>query len=92
MDRVELRTLWVGPTFDESEVHSRRARRGLGGGSDMEIGIKWQVFAGDKDRKWIPTTALITSAIAPTGGSSPLSSGIAEPISTSSTAGASPKS
>jgi hypothetical protein len=45
----------------------------------MEVGIKWQLFAGDKERKWIPTTALITSAIAPTGGGSPLSSGVAEP-------------
>ena len=45
----------------------------------MEVGFKWQLFAGDKDRKWIPTTALITSVIAPTGGTSPLSSGTAEP-------------
>ena len=79
LDRVELRTLWVGPTFDEESAASRRARRGIGGASDMEVGIKWQLIAGDKERKWIPTTALITSAIAPTGGSSSLSSGVAEP-------------
>jgi hypothetical protein len=79
MDRVELRTLWVGPTFDEESAASRRARRGIGGAADTEVGIKWQLIAGDKERKWIPTTALITSAIAPTGGSSSLSSGVAEP-------------
>ena len=79
MDRVELRTFWEGPTIaSPPSVRGRRGTR-LGGGSDMEVGIKWQLFAGDKDRKWIPTTALITSAIAPTGGNSPLSSGTAEP-------------
>ena len=79
MDRVEFRMFWEGPTFAPmpSSLHRRGNR--LGGSSDMEVGIKWQLFAGDKDRKWIPTTALITSAIAPTGGASPLSSGIAEP-------------
>lgn len=79
MDRVEFRIFWEGPTI--ASPPSSRGRRGtrLGGGSDMEVGIKWQLFAGDKDRKWIPTTALITSAIAPTGGNSPLSSGVAEP-------------
>jgi Putative MetA-pathway of phenol degradation len=79
MDRVEFRIFWEGPTI--AAPPSSRGRRGtrLGGGSDMEVGIKWQLFAGDKDRKWIPTTALITSAIAPTGGNSPLSSGVAEP-------------
>jgi hypothetical protein len=79
MDRVEFRMFWEGPTF--ASTPSSRGRRGtrLGGGSDMEVGIKWQLFAGDKDKKWIPTTALITSAIAPTGGNSPLSSGTVEP-------------
>jgi hypothetical protein len=79
MDRVEFRIFWEGPTI--ASPPSSRGRRGtrLGGSSDMEVGIKWQLFAGDKDRKWIPTTALITSAIAPTGGNSPLSSGVAEP-------------
>jgi hypothetical protein len=79
MDRVEFRVFWLGPTFDEGQTHVRRPRRGLRGTADMEVGIKWQLFAGDKDRKWIPTTALITSVIAPTGGTSPLSSGTAEP-------------
>ena len=45
----------------------------------MEVGFKWQFFAGDKERKWIPTTALITSIIAPTGGASTLSSETVEP-------------
>ena len=79
MDRVEFRMFWLGPTFDEAPSRVVRRRRGLGGPSDMEVGFKWQLFAGDKDRKWIPTTALITSVIAPTGGNSPLSSGMAEP-------------
>jgi hypothetical protein len=79
MDRVEFRMFWLGPTFDEALARIRRPRRGLGGPSDMEVGVKWQLFAGDKDRKWIPTTALITSIIAPTGGNAPISSGTAEP-------------
>ena len=40
----------------------------LNGPSDMEIGFKWQLIEGNKDAKWIPTTALITSIFAPTGG------------------------
>ena len=78
-DRVELRMFWEGPTFAPTNSSPHRRGNRLGGSSDMEVGIKWQLFPGDKDRKWIPTTALITSAIAPTGGSSPLSSGIVEP-------------
>jgi hypothetical protein len=77
-DRVEFRMFWEGPTIASATPVLRRGSR-LGGGSDMEVGFKWQLFPGDKDRKWIPTTALITSAIAPTGGNSPLSNGIAEP-------------
>jgi Putative MetA-pathway of phenol degradation len=79
MDRVEFRIFWEGPTIASPPSSGGRRGTRLGGGSDMEVGIKWQLFAGDKDRKWIPTTALITSAIAPTGGNSPLSSGVAEP-------------
>ena len=45
----------------------------------MEIGFKWQLFAGDKERKWLPTTALITSIFAPTGGSDLFSSETVEP-------------
>ena len=68
MDRVEFRMFWEGPTFAPDRTSPRRRGDRLGGSSDMEVGIKWQLFAGDKDRKWIPTTALITSVIAPTGG------------------------
>src|SRR5262249_27135400 len=53
--------------------------RHLIGPSDMEAGFKWQLFPGDKERKWIPTTALITSVIAPTGGSSAFGSHTVEP-------------
>jgi hypothetical protein len=79
MNRVEFRTFWLGPTEDDSSTRTPLRRRGLGGPSDLEIGFKWQLFAGDKERPWIPTTALITSVIAPTGGGSQLSSGVAEP-------------
>jgi Putative MetA-pathway of phenol degradation len=79
IDRVELRTFWFGPTFEQGQSLTRRRGRAIGGESDTEIGFKWQLFAGDKERKWIPTTALITSIIAPTGGSSVLSSQTVEP-------------
>jgi hypothetical protein len=78
-DRMEFRVFWEGPTFAQPASSPGHRGTRLGGGSDMEVGFKWQLFAGNKDRKWIPTTALITSVIAPTGGSSPLSSGSAEP-------------
>jgi hypothetical protein len=45
----------------------------------MEVGFKWQLFPGDEKRQWIPTTALITSIYAPTGGTSPYSSETVEP-------------
>jgi hypothetical protein len=45
----------------------------------MEVGFKWQLFKGDPNRKWIPTTALITSVFAPTGGSSLQSSQTVDP-------------
>jgi hypothetical protein len=80
MDRVEFRTFWLGQTY--TEVQTRPGgpwRSGVGGPSDMEVGFKWQLFAGDTERKWIPTTALITSIIAPTGGTSYLSSQTVEP-------------
>lgn len=79
MDRVEFRMFWEGPTFAPSPSSGRPRANRLGGTSDTEIGFKWQLFEGDKDRRWIPTTALITSMTAPTGGTSPLSSGVAEP-------------
>ena len=45
----------------------------------MEIGFKWQLLEESKDNKWIPTTALITSIFAPTGGTSPFSSETVDP-------------
>jgi hypothetical protein len=78
-DRMEFRVFWEGPTFAQPASSPGHRGTRLGGGSDMEVGFKWQLFAGNKDRKWIPTTALITSVIAPSGGSSPLSPGTAEP-------------
>ncbi len=78
-DRLEFRTFWLGQTDDDAQSSSRRARRPVGGPGDMEVGFKWQLFPGDKERKWIPTTALITSIFAPTGGSSQLSSETVEP-------------
>ena len=45
----------------------------------MEVGFKWQLLTLDKERKWIPSTALITSIYAPTGGTSVLGSHTVEP-------------
>jgi hypothetical protein len=76
---LELRTLWTGQTYTQTEPRFGGRATQLNGPNDMEVGFKWQLFAGDKDRKWIPTTALITSIIVPTGGTSPFSSGTVEP-------------
>ena len=78
-DRVEFRTFWTGDDDIQTQSRRRGARSTGGGLSDMEIGFKWQLLVGDKERKWIPTTALITSITAPTGGNSPLSSQTVEP-------------
>jgi hypothetical protein len=77
--RVELRTLWLGQTVSELEPRAGRRQPHVSGPSDMEVGFKWQLFAGDNERKWIPTTAVITSVIAPTGGTSPFSSQTVQP-------------
>jgi hypothetical protein len=77
--RIEFRTFWLGPTWSQTQTRPRRPRRPGGGLSDMEVGFKWQLFSGDKERKWIPVTALITSIFAPTGGSSTLGSHTVEP-------------
>jgi hypothetical protein len=45
----------------------------------MEVGFKWQLLTEKKDKKWVPTTALITSIYAPTGGTSTLGSHTVEP-------------
>ena len=77
--RVELRTYWLGQTWTQTQSHPGGPWRLGGGLSDMQVGFKWQLFAGDKERKWIPTTALITAIYAPTGGTSPLGSHTVEP-------------
>jgi Putative MetA-pathway of phenol degradation len=77
-NRVEFRMFWLGPT-DAAEAPRRGPGRVSGGISDMEVGFKWQLLTGDKERNWIPTTALITSATVPTSSSSALSSHTAEP-------------
>jgi Putative MetA-pathway of phenol degradation len=71
--RLEFRTYWLGQTFIQTQYRPGAPRQLGGGINDMEVGFKWQLFPGDKERKWIPTTALITSIIAPTGGTSQLS-------------------
>jgi hypothetical protein len=71
--RLEFRTYWLGQTWIETKSRPGGPWRAGGGINDMEVGFKWQLLPGDKERKWIPTTALITSIIAPTGGTSPLS-------------------
>jgi hypothetical protein len=78
-NRVELRTFWLGEDDGESEPRRTGRSRHLVGANDMEAGFKWQLLTGDKERKWIPTTALITSVIAPTGGTSAFGSHTVEP-------------
>jgi hypothetical protein len=79
VDRVEFRMFWEGQTYAQTQVGARGPWKSLNGPSDMEVGFKWQLFPGDEKRKWIPTTALITSIYAPTGGTSPYSSQTVEP-------------
>jgi hypothetical protein len=76
---VEFRMFWTGQTFSQAQAQRGGRWRAVNGVSDMEVGFKWQLFPGDEKRKWIPTTALITSIYAPTGGTSPYSSETVEP-------------
>jgi hypothetical protein len=78
-DRVEFRTFWLGPTTVEGEPAVRRSARINGGLGNMEVGFKWQLLPNDTERKWRPTTALITSIEAPTGGNSLIASDTVEP-------------
>ena len=78
-NRIEFRTFWLGQTWTQTQFRRSGPWRLGGGLSDMEVGFKWQLLTGDKERKWIPTTALITSIYAPTGGTSPLGSHTVEP-------------
>ncbi len=79
--RVEFRTYWLG----ETDMFSRPNRPGAPtqitrGASDMEVGFKTQLLFGDDEKRWRPTTALITSVIAPTGGNSPFGSQSVSPF------------
>jgi hypothetical protein len=78
VDRVEFRTFWLGENWDQAQLR-RGGTRSPGGTSDMEVGFKWQLLPEDKERRWRPITALITSIIAPTGGSSAVSDETVEP-------------
>jgi len=78
-NRVELRTFWLGQTWTQTQFRPGGPWRLGGGLSDMEVGFKWQLLTNDKERKWIPTTALITSIYAPTGGTSVLGSHTVQP-------------
>jgi hypothetical protein len=80
MKRLEFRTFWLGQTYIQSQSRfGGPFQRGGGGISDMEVGFKWQIIERDPKKKWRPTTALITSVYAPTGGTSPLSSQTVDP-------------
>ena len=66
MDRVEFRMFWEGPTLASSPPSGRR--RGQTGSvvpATRKSVSSGSLFAGDKERNWIPTTALITSITAP---------------------------
>ena len=77
--RVEFRTFWQGQTWIQTQSRPGGPWRLGGGLSDMEVGFKWQLLTLDKEKKWIPSTALITSIYAPTGGTSVLGSHTVEP-------------
>jgi Putative MetA-pathway of phenol degradation len=79
MNRVEFRTFWQGQTYGQSQTRIGGPWSQTNGPSDMEVGFKTQLIVGDAKKKWIPTTALITSIIAPTGGTSPYSSQTVQP-------------
>ncbi len=78
-DRVEFRTFWFGQTYAQTQPRTGGTPTQSNGPSDMEIGFKWQLIKGNDENKWIPTTALITSIFAPTGGTSPYSSETVDP-------------
>ncbi len=78
-DRVEFRTFWLGQNYQRVVSRTGGPTQAINGPSDMEIGFKTQLIPADKDRTWLPTTALITSIMAPTGGASPYSSQTVNP-------------
>ena len=71
---LEFRTFWTGATYSRTISRTGKPTVNQNGFSDTEFGFKSQLLVGDKDRIWRPTTALITSVIAPTGGNSPFGS------------------
>ena len=77
--RVEFRTFWFGQTYSQTQSRPGGPYTQLNGPSDMEVGFKWQLLEENKEKKWIPTTALITSIFAPTGGTSLFSSETVDP-------------
>jgi hypothetical protein len=79
MDRVEFRTFWLGQTYTQTRPQPGAIWSTIAGVSDMEVGFKTQLIKGDPKRKWLPTTALITSVFAPTGGASYYSSQTVQP-------------
>jgi hypothetical protein len=79
MDRVEFRTFWLGQTYTQTQPRPGALWSRIAGPSDMEVGFKTQLIVGDPKRKWLPTTALITSIMAPTGGTSPYSAQTVQP-------------
>jgi hypothetical protein len=78
-DRVEFRTFWFGQTYSQTQRRFGGAQTQQNGPSDMEVGFKWQLIKRREDVNWIPTTALITSIFAPTGGTSLFSSETVDP-------------
>jgi hypothetical protein len=76
--RVEFRTFWLGENWTQAQARRGASRPGPLPGA-LEVGFKWQLLEENKEPKWIPTTALITSVLAPTGGTSPFESSSVEP-------------
>ncbi len=78
-DRVEFRTFWAGQYYSKITTRGGGPTVNVNGPSDMEIGLKTQLLKPDSTKPWRPTTALITSLMVPTGGTSYYSSQAVEP-------------
>lgn len=77
--RAELRTFWTGQTYSRTVNRFTSTPSLTNGLSDMEIGFKTPWIEAVTTRPWLPKTSLITSVMAPTGGSSPYSSQSVQP-------------
>ncbi len=79
LPRVEFRTYWIG----QANIRETNRTTGLSqirnGTTDMEVGFKTQLISQDRDEKWLPTTALITSVLTPVGEGLTNSSGTVRP-------------